>query len=254
MTAQAKDTWELGYTGIMGGKVRFDISGYHSRYKNFIGPLNTLTPNVFLDGNSVATYLVTRLATAGIPTSIAQQLAAAIAPTAAQIPLGTISPDQVSNSNLMLTARNYGAFSILGVDLGMEAHLSDKVSLTGSYSRVSDECYDANSNSSCLDSEDIALNAPTNKGSIGLNVDDKVGGAFFGARMRMSGGFPVNSGVYSGNIDAFNVVDVNAGYRLPGTGTTISATINNMLNDKHREFIGVPEMGILALLQVQFEF
>ena len=63
----AKQTWELGYTGLIGDKVRFDVSAYTDRYRNFIGPLKTLTPNVFLDGNSVATYLVTRLAAVGVP-------------------------------------------------------------------------------------------------------------------------------------------------------------------------------------------
>ena len=168
--------------------------------------------------------------------------------------MGTISPDQLSNSNVMLTAKNYGAFSIFGVDLGMVAYLSEKLRISGSYSRVSDECYDANGNGSCLNAEDIALNAPTNKGSLGVDVDDKVSGLFYGGRVRMSGGFPVNSGVYSGVVESFNVVDVNAGYTLPGTGATISATVNNVLNNKHREFIGVPELGTLALLQVEFEF
>ena len=70
----------------------------------------------------------------------------------------------------------------------------------------------------------------------------------------MSAGFPVNSGVYRDVLEAVNVVDMNAGYRLPGTGTTISTTINNVFNNKHKQFVGVPDMGILALLQVQFEF
>jgi len=254
LQAMAKQTWELGYTGLIGDKVRFDVSAYTDRYRNFIGPLKTLTPNVFLDGNSVATYLITRLTAVGIPASVAQQLAAAVVPTLASVPLGTIVPDQRSNSDLMLSARNYGKFSIMGVDLGMEAHLSNQVTLSGSYSRVSDECYDANNDGNCLGADDIALNAPTNKGAIGLDVDNKFSGVFFGARVRMSGGFPVNSGVYRDVLEAVNIVDVNAGYRLPGTRTTISTTINNLFNNKHKEFVGVPDMGLLALLQVQVEF
>ena len=190
----------------------------------------------------------------GIPLSVAQQLAAAVAPTLASVPLGTIVPDQRSNSDLMLSARNYGQFSILGMDLGIEAHVTDQVTLSGSYSYVSDECYDANNDGNCLGADDIALNAPTAKGAIGLDVDNKISGLFYGARLRMSAGFPVNSGVYRDVLEAVNVVDMNAGYRLPGTGTTISTTINNVFNNKHKEFVGVPDMGLLALLQVQFEF
>ena len=248
-------SFELGYTGLIGDKVRLSVSAYQNQYKDFTGPLRVTTPNVFLDGNSVATYLITRLTAAGIPASVASQLAAAIAPTAASVPLGTIVPDQRSNSDLIMNVRNYGKFSIMGVDVGMEAHLSNKVTLTGSYSRVNKECYDYDNDGTCLSRNDVALNAPTNKGSVGLNIDDKVSGLFFGGLLRMSGGYPMNSGVYQGVIDAFNVVDVSAGYRVPGyKGLTISTTINNLLNNKHREFIGVPEMGLLALLKVQFEF
>ena len=76
-------TWEVGYTGVIADAIRFDISGYNNRYKNFIGPLKTLTPSVFIDGTSVANYLVTRLTGAGVPATVATQLAGAIAPTAA---------------------------------------------------------------------------------------------------------------------------------------------------------------------------
>ncbi len=247
-------TFELGYTGVIGDKVRLSVSAYQNQYKDFTGPLRVTTPNVFLDGNSVAAYLVARLTAAGIPAAYAGGIAAAIAPTAASVPLGTIVPDQRSNSDLIMNVRNYGKFSIMGLDVGMEAHLSDKVTLSGSYSRVNKECYDYDNDGSCLSRGDVALNAPTNKGSVGLSVDDKISGLFWGGLLRMSGGYPQQSGVYQGSIDGFSVVDASLGYRVPGTGTTISTTINNVFDYKHREFIGVPEVGRLALLKVQFEF
>jgi iron complex outermembrane receptor protein len=64
----------------------------------------------------------------------------------------------------------------------------------------------------------------------------------------------MNSGVYVGDVESYAVVDVNGGYRVPGyKGFIISATINNLLNNKHQEWIGAPELGILGLLKVQFE-
>ena len=117
------------------------------------------------------------------------------------------------------------------------------------------ECYDYDNDGSCLRRGDVALNAPTNKGSVGLSVDDKISGLFWGGLLRMSGGYPQQSGVYQGVIDGFAVVDVSLGYRVPGyRGLTISTTINNLFDYDHREFIGVPEVGLLALLKVQFEF
>ncbi len=248
-------TYELGYNGLIGERLRLAVAGYRSEVKDFVGPLRVETPSVFLDGNSVAQYLVSRLTAAGIPASVASQIASGIAPTAARVPLGTVAPDQRSDSDLVLTYRNFGDVKFYGLDLGFELFATDDISISGSYSWVSDDCHDFNNDGECFSSADVALNAPKNKGSIGINYDNKRVGTFLSARVRYSDSFPMNSGVFVGQVDSYTVLDLNLGYRVPGfSGFIVSVTLNNAFNNLHREFVGAPEMGRIGLLKVQYEF
>ena len=248
-------TYELGYNGLIGDRLLVAVAGYRTKINDFVGPLNVETPSVFLNGTSVAQYLVTRLTGVGVPAAVASQIAGGIAPTAASIPLGTVSPDQMTGSDLILTYRNFGDVDFYGADVGFEFHPSDKVTMTGSYSLVSEDCHDFNDDGICTGSTDVALNAPKNKGSFGLRYDDKTVGTFAGGRVRYSNGFPMNSGVYVGEVETYTVLDLNFGYRVPGyRGFIVSLTLNNALNNLHQEFIGAPQIGRLGLLKLQYEF
>ena len=182
-------------------------------------------------------------------------IAAAIAPTAARVPLGTIQAAQRTGSDLILTYRNFGDVEFYGADLGLEYHATDKVTMIGSYSRVSADCHDLNNDGICTGSTDIALNAPMNKGSFGMRYDNKLAGTFVNGRVRYSDGFPMNSGVYVGDVESYSVFDLNFGYRVPGySGMIVSVTLNNAFNKLHQEFIGAPRMGRIGMLKIQYEF
>jgi iron complex outermembrane receptor protein len=251
-------TYEVGYQGLIAERLRFSVSLYRNDIHDFVGPLRVETPSVFLDGTSVAGFVGTRLVMAGVPSGPATAFAAGVAPQVAMVPLGTVAPDQRSNSALLLTYRNFGEVELWGADVGFEAGITDQVAVLGSYSWVSEECFDFNDDGSCSSSADIALNAPTSKGSFGLRFRDRGlegTGLELGARLRYSGEFRMNSGVYIGNIDRYAVVDVNAAYDVPGVqGLRASLTVNNVFDNEHQEFIGAPEMGIVALGQLTYEF
>jgi iron complex outermembrane receptor protein len=252
------NTYEVGYQGLLGGRVRLSASVYRNQIHDFVGPLRVETPSVFLDGTSVATFVAGRLVTAGIPAPNAAGFGAAVAPTAAMIPLGTVAPDQRTNSALILTYRNFGDVAMWGADLGFEAAVTDRVRALGSYSWVSKECFDQNGDDFCASSADLALNAPTHKGSFGLRFRDRGAGGSgieLGARARYSGEFLMNSGVYIGELDSYTVFDANAAYEVPGwEGFIASLTVNNLLDNKHQEFIGAPEMGVVAMVQLSYTF
>ena len=247
-------TFEVGYQALIADRLKLSVSVYRNQIKDFVGPLRVETPNVFLDGTSVAGFVATRLIGAGVPALAATPFAAGIAPIAAMTPLGTVAPDQRTDSDLILTYRNFGDVSLWGTDIGFEAYATEELVFTGSYSWVSKECFDFNADGNCSSSADIALNAPTNKGSVGFRFDDPARGFLFGARARYTDEFPMNSGVYVGTVDNYTVFDANAAYRVPGyQGFIVSLTVNNVFDNRHREFIGAPEMGTLALLQVQYQ-
>jgi outer membrane receptor for ferrienterochelin and colicins len=248
-------TYEAGYQGLIANRFKFSANVYSSKVRDFVGPLRVETPSVFLDGASVANYLVSRLSAVGIPVAVATQIAQGIAPTAATVPLGTVAPDQRPSSDLLLTYRNFGDVDFWGADFGMEFFLTDRLSVNGSYSYVSEECFDFNNDNSCSSSSDVALNAPTNKGSGGFRYDNKVSGISLAARIRYSDSFAMNSGVYVGTVDSYTVLDLNAAYRVPGyRGFIVSVTVNNFTDNLHQEFIGAPEMGRIGLLKVQYAF
>ena len=74
-------------------------------------------------------------------------------------------------------------------------------------------------------------------------------------RIRYSDGFPMNSGVFVGDVDTYTVFDANLSYKLPVfSGATLSVTGTNLFNDLHQEFIGAPELGRLLMFRMQYEF
>ena len=247
-------TFEVGYQALFADKLKLSVSVYRNQIKNFVGPLRVETPNVFLDGPDVASFVAGRLIGASVPAAVATTFAAAIAAFAATVPLGTVAPDQRTNSDLVLTYRNFGDVNLWGTDFGVEAYATDDLVVSGSYSWVSKECFDFNNDGNCTSTADIALNAPKNKASLGLRYDDKAKGFFYGARARLVEEFPMNSGVYVGTVEGYTVLDANVAYRVPGyQGFIVSLTVNNVFDNRHQEFIGAPRMGRIGLLQVQYE-
>lgn len=255
------NTYEIGYNGILGGKVRVSADVYYQKINDFVGPLRPETPNVFYDSSTFSAYLDKRVQDAialgalppGTPTS-------AVFPDAlrlglAQIPVGTVAPDQGDNSDILLTYRNFGDVDLFGADFAFQYISDGKLSLNGTYSYVSEECFDFNNDGSCTSARDIALNAPTHKGSIGFRWADEISGVTFDGRARFTGSFPMNSGVYTGEVEGYTVFDANIAYKLPwAPGATIGLTASNIFDDMHQEFVGAPFMGRMILARMQYEF
>ena len=249
------NTFEVGYKGLLGDRFLLAADVYSSRVENFVGPLRVVTPNVFLEPGSVAAFLGTRLQQL-IQLGVIDQatLQGAVA-TLAALPLGTVAPDGAGSPDLLVTYRNFGEISYWGADLAGRFIASDKVQIDGSYSFQSEDCFDYEEDDSCVGAQDIALNAPNHKGSFGVTFDDQSAGFTVGARVRFNAGFPMNSGVYQGDVEAYQVVDASVGYRLPfQPGAHVSLTANNILNNMHREFVGAPEIGRMVLLRVRYDF
>ncbi len=236
------NTFEFGYKGVYENKLLFTADVYHSRIKDFTGPLRVETPNVFLDYTSLNSYLGNFLPAAN---------AAALAAGMAQIPLGTIAPENhLDPSDLFLTYRNFGDINLTGADFSLGFFINQNWNISGFASFVSKD-YFTNSNWP----SPIALNAPKKKfgASIEYNNYEKGYNCLF--RYRHVDKFPVNSGVYIGDVDAYDLFDVNIGYELPVEyNTKLTLTIQNLFNNEHFELVGAPELGRLALLRLTFGF
>lgn len=249
---QTTNSLEAGYKGFFANRARVSIDVYYSHIEDFLSPILVATPNVFLDTGSLADYLddyMDRLT--------AVTLAAAIGGVdgSAQytgIPLATVTPVNTVGDpyDIFLTYRNFGKVDLWGTDLGVTLIASDQLSFTGTYSFV-----DRNFFRNLDGIADLSLNAPKHKGSLAANYRNDRTGFAAELRGRYVDAFPVTSGVYIGPIAAYRLVDASVAYRLPfSRSTEVSLSATNLLDDRHREFIGAPEMGRLALLRVRRTF
>ena len=272
-------TYEIGYKGIVMNKLAFSADVYHSRINDFVGPLVVETPNVFLDpatlGASLGEQITVALAdpaNAGLkqallafdePTQggngngspVDELVALFVAGTenngAAFIPFGTVTPEQAADPNaVMLTYRNYGDISLNGFDLSLTYYLNSSLSFGANYSFVSKDLFE---NVDGLG--DIALNAPKNKFGASVQYVNTDIGLGVGLRTRFVAGFPVRSGVYVGEIESYYTIDLNAGYEIPIVPRPrLSLTVQNLLDRKHQQFVGSPEIGRLAMVRLTQTF
>ena len=270
-------TYEFGYKGILMNKLAFSADVYHTRIKDFVGPLVVETPNVFLDAASLGAFLTQHLTTTlSDPqnATLNQALLAFDAPAQggngngsavdeltklfvagtenngpAFIPFGTVTPEQASDPTaVMLTFRNYGDISLNGLDCSLTYYLNPSLSFGGNYSFVSKGLFET-------DLRNIALNAPKNKFGANVQYNNINLGLAAGVRMNFVAGFPVNSGVYIGEVESYSTIDLNAGYDIPfGPSPRLSLTVQNVLNNMYQPFIGAPDIGRLSLVRLTQTF
>lgn len=277
-------TFEVGYKGLLNNTVLFAVDAYWTNKKNFTGPLLVETPLVYLQqaqfGQDVGLAVGQMLATSQDPTI--QQLVGGlgltglspslIATTIAQLvagsfpdnfPIAAVQSDQdvlVSGTENNVAGfaayRNFGNINYWGVDASLQILANENLTLFGNLSIVSDDFFDNTE----LDEENVdlqlALNAPTFKtklgGSYRLNS-----GLSLNASARYTEGFPVRSGSdYIGEVDSYFLVDLGAGYDFSSSveGLRLDFTIQNLLNNEHREFIGAPQLGRMGLARLTYSF
>ena len=246
-------TFELGYKGLIADRLLLAADVYRNSIKDFVGPLKVATSTVFLDPLFTAAFIQERLTPVVPPQELANTVQA-LTEGLAGVPIGNVAPDQSTVPDFITTFRNFGDVDLWGADLAAQLLVSAELSLKGTFSWVSEECFDLNEDGDCSDGVDIALNAPTTKGSFTAHYGNAAAGFTAEGRVRFVGDFPTNSGVYVGDMEGYTVVDANLGYRLPMVpGATITLTVTNLLNEVHREFIGAPEMGRLVLARLSLQ-
>lgn len=270
-------TYEVGYKGILMNKLAFSADVYHTRIRDFIGPLVVETPNVFLDAETLSAFLGQHFTAAlsdpknatlnqallafddpaqggnGNGSAVDELTKLFVAGTEnngpAFIPFGTVTPDQAADPNaVMLTYRNYGDISLNGLDCSLTYYFNSSLSIGGTYSFVSKDLFET-------DLREIALNAPTNKFGVNVQYINTNLGLGAGARMNYVAGFPVNSGVYIGEVEPYSTIDLNLGYDIPfATRPRVSLTVQNLLNTMYQPFIGAPEIGRLSMVRLTQTF
>jgi iron complex outermembrane receptor protein len=230
---------ELGYKGVIGGRLALTADLWMARVSDVAGSQEIATPSVFFDQESLETYL------AGYRTSAE---AAQLAATIAQVPAGTISPEETPYPTALLAVSpRGGAYTLWGADLGLDVAVTPSVTVGGTYSWVS---ADTIPNVDVLGV--VYLNAPRDKGSARVEVRSERFGLTAGVRGRYVRSFPVRNGVYEGHVDAYALVDAAVGVVVPfWRAATLLVTAQNVFDERHIEFVGAPEIGRFFLTRLR---
>lgn len=271
-------TFEVGYKGLFGERLLVGADAYYAQKRNFVGPLVVESPFVLapapqevigdlpeaiatgIAGNSqLFAFLqqqgVTAEQVAALMTSLAASDLEENLP-AERTPIGIVQPRENDiPGQLLLTYRNYGEVSYFGVDLSAQFLASDRLDLFGNLSWVNDNFFEPDELGEDDTNLQLAMNAPEIKlkGGFRYAVPN---GIRANASVRYIGGFRVISGPYEGEVDPYTLLDVGLGYDL-GTyvpGLTFDLTVLNALDYVHREFIGAPQLGRLAIARLTYSF
>lgn len=249
------NTFEIGYKGLLGDRLLLGANAYYSRIDDFTSALRIVTPTVFLNTEDVRNYLEA----GGLPPADAAALAVAIGGDGTAdnpgIPIGAMTMREAGGTDpaLILSYQNLGEVDLFGADLNATVILNNQWELGIGAAWVSDDEFVANEGTAT--EEIVSLNAPTVKatGSVryrnaGLGVNGQL-------RTRYVNGFPANSGVYTGEVDSYNVVDLTLGYRIPTfDNVMLTVDVQNVLDREYASFVGTPQLGRFALLRLLYEF
>ncbi len=266
-------TLELGYKGVLDNRFQFSVDAYRTQKDNFVGPLTVESPTIHLDpvalqgelGVAIGTaFAGADLVTQGTLTQVfddvaaggngngtpVDELVAIYTKGGAGLPFGVFSPNgQLDPNAVLITYRNFGEVTYYGADLAFTYHLDRNWDLGGTYSYVSKNFF-AKSSSQV---HDIYLNAPKNKFGASLKYSDSQDNMSAQLRYRWVEGFKMSSPYFGSEVQAYRLLDFNFGMDIIQS-THLSVTVQNILNNKHSEFVGGADIGRLAIMRITRSF
>ncbi len=211
LSASYNSTYEVGYKGIAGNRLRWDISLW-GQERGDVGTSAALsTPNVFLGnptqlggylGQQLGVFLGGQLG-GSVPAAqigaIAQGLATALTPSVAALPLGVVTFDDATaapNAIYATYLTNPGKIWVTGMDMAADIVATDQLTFDLSYSWQNRNVFTGVSGGNSLP---LMSNAPSSRGSVGMRYHNEGNGIGFELRSRYNEAYPINSGVYATN-------------------------------------------------------
>ncbi|MEX0908787.1 MAG: TonB-dependent receptor, partial [Gemmatimonadaceae bacterium] len=243
---------ELGYKGALSNRLSLGVDLWYQRRFD-VRTTALATPNVFLDQATMTTYLTGVFTAAGLGPAAAPT-AAAVAGGLTQVPVGTVMPDDPlsTKADLLFIYRNVpGTTNVHGADLSFDFGLTERWSMLGTYSWVSDMLFPTPAGV-----EQITLNAADNKASLTARYNDRSRGFKAELRGRYVNAFPVNDGVWVGEVPVNAMMDAGFTIGIPSTDGRglFSLNATNLFDNKRRSYVGVPEIGRMVMSRVQYTF
>lgn len=281
-------TLELGYKGLIAGKLSLQVDAYWTRISNYVSALRGASGAVELDHES---YLGKQFSDGSIDTSgilyknlyanggaLNQFLKGALDNNPSfqnpsivqpidgsvwdelivlsyQFPMGTITPsdDTYVNSDYILTYHNLGRLDVFGIDFGFQYNAYDDnrhlVQLGGNMSWVNKDQLKLSTG------ENVPLNAPKVKAAITFDHTTKKIGIGYGLTFRYQMGYEANSAIYVGTVKPAYILDARICYRPTFyKGLLLCINVNNVSNYQWNSFPGAPKMGTQFYARAQVTF
>ncbi|MDX1548499.1 MAG: TonB-dependent receptor, partial [Rhodothermales bacterium] len=257
---------ELGYKGVVQQRLRVGVDVYYTQKTNFLSGLQIITPVVVAGpdggaalGAALPAAVGPDLGALGLTPQQIGALVQTIATVAASTPYGIVEPEQnVTRGQggapeIMLTYLNFGDVDYYGADLALELLASERLSVFGNYSWVSDDFFDDDELGEEGTGRFVSLNAARNKVRGGATFRHPAGW-YLRTAGRYTDAFPVRSGVYNGTVDSYFLLDLGAGFDLAryAPGLRLDVLAQNVLDELHREYVGGPQLGRLVTARLTY--
>jgi iron complex outermembrane receptor protein len=272
----SSEIFEVGYKGLLGERLLVAVDGYYTRRKNFVSPLRVETPFVLVPNHDVLfgdlqTALAAGIAdneilnaalqavglsadaVSGLIVELAKPGVAAFIPE--NSPIGIVQPvENTTPGQILMTYRSMGEIEYYGMDVSTELLLGERLRVFGNLSWVSDNFFDASELGEEEETLELSMNAPITKVKGGFAYESS-GNWSVHASVRHTGSFEIRSGLYVGAVPEHTLLDVGAGYDLGDyvSGLRMNLSLFNVLDQRHREFVGSPEIGRMGLLQMTLD-
>ncbi|MBT3612634.1 MAG: TonB-dependent receptor [Flavobacteriales bacterium] len=213
---------EIGYRTTLFNKVYLDANYYYSRYTDFIGYKIGAKFNTTVDDTTTGAYEI------ALPSIQAYRMAA--------------------NAENTVTTQ--------GASIGINYYLHSNYSLNGNYSwnKLNEEGTE--------DPIIPAYNTPEHKYNLGitgrdihlLSTNSTLRNFSFSINYKWVEGFTYEgSPQFTGDVPAYDLVDVQISKKLPELNATIKVGSSNVLNNKHYEVYGGPYIGRMTYCSLLFE-
>jgi iron complex outermembrane receptor protein len=236
LSPERNTTYEVGYKGMLGGRLFVDVNAYQSRYENFQSPATAITN-----------------------------------PGAGVVPVTWgDSPIDLFPAQYVLSYRSFGKVRVDGIDVGLTYRFSDRVEGWTNYSHMNVVGLDdpANDFDEDGDFDELSFNSPENKATFGVRFSDLVAsGLNVGVHGRWVESYDFVAGFHRataagegtgqfqfkdrGPLGDFTTFDISLSYPLT-TSAQVSLSATNLFDESLRESIGSPSIRRMIRTEVSY--
>ena len=267
-TLQTETHYELGYKGMLSDKLTWNFNVYNAIKENFVATVQ-LSPLVALPtlGSDLGATLLPFFTSSLTPTygpiygaayasALANQYAAVAGMVSAAGALGVIETDQAPTTdgepNIMYGYKNFGKVNYWGFETGMKWRASEKLSLYGNYSTVSQTTFKQDDVGSLLETGTWSLNHSKHRAKAGMMYGSEKFN--YGIAYKYDGGFDANMGsFYSGTVLKRNLVDANLGYNI-NSKTSLGLNVINLMDEQYSVFPNMAQLGRQVIVSLKHDF